>query len=768
MAGLAEQVFAFLFKYRPLLWERGEVVLAGSPFVAIGGAALAAALVLTVLRYRTVRGETRPRDRWAMVGLRVAALALIAWVLAWPVLRVPTVIPQRNYVAVLVDESRSMRVPDEGGETRSAAAIDGFGAGSELYAALEERFLVRRFGFSTRVRSVDGMDQLAWVESRTDLAAALEGARQEMAGLPVSGVVLVTDGADNSEARAEGESESALADELLAFRSAGVPIYTVGLGLETIDPDVEVLRVDVPVRVQQGSTILAEVLVQQHGYAGDRARLDIEDAGRIVASREFDLPGDGQTVPVRLQLTAEERGARRLTFRVQPREGEALAENNQRETLLQVDGTARRILYVEGEPRFELKFLRRAVADDEALELVVLLRSAENKFLRLGVEDPEELAAGFPRTREELFRYDALLLGSVEASFFTADQLRMIGDFVGRRGGGLLVTGGRRAFADGGYRGTPLEDAIPVILESPGEEYFSEVAVSLTPAGRRHPALRIAGGETESAERWTELPHLTARNRVERVKPAAVTLLSGTTASDASQVVLAYHRFGRGLAAAFTVQDSWLWQMHADIPVDDLTHETLWRQLLRWLVSESPGRLNVSVPAEPSGPGEPLEIRAHVEDERFLRVNGASVTARLTSPTGGETEVPLEWKVERDGEYAATVRLPEEGLWRVDVMASVPDGEVVTGSAHALIGESRREYFAAGMRPRLLRRVADETGGRFYTSSDVDRLAEDIRFTESGHTVTEELDLWDMPAVFLALLGLLGGEWVLRRRRGLA
>ena len=190
--------------------------------------------------------------------------------------------------------------------------------------------------------------------------------------------------------------------------------------------------------------------------------------------------------------------------------------------------------------------------------------------------------------------------------------------------------------------------------------------------------------------------------------------------------------------------------------------------MLRWLVSDTPGRVHVRLPSEPVGPGDPLDIRAEVEDERFLRVNGARVTARLTSPTGGETEVPLEWQVERDGEYVATVRPPEEGLWRVEVEATTPEGEILGGFGHVLAGESRREYFAPGMRPNLLRRIADETGGVSYDAGTVDRLGEDIRYTESGHTIIEQLDLWDMPAVFLAVLGLLGGEWVFRRRRGLA
>ena len=126
-----------------------------------------------------------------------------------------------------------------------------------------------------------------------------------------------------------------------------------------------------------------------------------------------------------------------------------------------------KILYLEGEPRFELKFIRQAVEDDKNLQVVTLLRSAKDKFLRLSVDDSVELSTGFPKTREELFTYRGIILGSVEASFFTVDQLRMLADFVGVRGGGLLALGGRRALAEGGYAGTPLADALPVELGPP-------------------------------------------------------------------------------------------------------------------------------------------------------------------------------------------------------------------------------------------------------------------------------------------------------------
>ena len=253
-----------------------------------------------------------------------------------------------------------------------------------------------------------------------------------------------------------------------------------------------------------------------------------------------------------------------------------MTQNNEQEVLIVVEDHIEKVLYFEGEPRHETAFIRRAMQEDQNIRVVSLIRTADNKFLRIDIENPdEELTGGFPTTREELFGYRGLIIGSVEASFFTLDQLRMIADFVSQRGGGLLMLGGRRAFSEGGYAETPVGDVLPIVLEpvDDEEQFFSEVDVEITPAGRTHPITQIAGTIEESENRWGELPPLTIVNRVTQTKPGATTLLTGDRAgSSQSQIVLAYQRYGRGRVLVLPVQDSWMWQMHADVPLEDMTH----------------------------------------------------------------------------------------------------------------------------------------------------------------------------------------------------
>ena len=287
------------------------------------------------------------------------------------------------------------------------------------------------------------------------------------------------------------------------------------------------------------------------------------------------------------------------------------------------------------------------MAGDEALQLVVLQRTDDERYLRLGVDSADELADGFPVTREELFSYRGLVLGSVEASHFTHDQLEMIAEFVERRGGGLLVLGGRAALAEGGWAGTPVEPALPVRLDArPADSlWLDRVKVRPTRAAATHPATRLAG---DSVTPWEALPELTVFNRLGGTRPGAEALLVGDAASLGEQVVLAHQRYGRGRSAVFAVQDAWMWRMHADIPLEDRTHQRLWRQLLRWLVAETPDVLAPDLPATAVAAGEGVELRARVEGPAFVGVSDARVTARVTAPSGAVSRVPMDWSLTRD------------------------------------------------------------------------------------------------------------------------
>jgi uncharacterized membrane protein len=773
---MPDALFEFLFKYPRIAYEAGEIVWGGtwSPGVVLSG--LGAGGVLVAVSYLRTGGSAGR----ALLAVRLAGLAVLGLCLLRPTLVVSTAVPQQNVVAVLVDDSRSMELADVDGRSRGEVARELFATpGSPLRDALEDRFLLRHYRFSAGTERIEDPADLTFRGTRTRIGPALDQVRRDLQALPLAGIVLVTDGGD--------QDPGALEDAILALRSEGVPVHAVGVGNERLEPDVEIERVEMPSSVIRGSTVVADVVVAHRGLDRTVVPVRILEDGRILASEEVELPRGGGSVTARIPVTLEGWGVRSLRVAVPPQAGELMVENNHRDVHVRVRSEPERILYFEGEPRSEVAFLRRALRTDDALRLVVLQRTGEDRYLWLGMEGPEEagdererLADGFPRTRDELFRYRALVLGSVEASYFTPDQLRMIAEFVDRRGGGLLALGGWSALGEGGYAGTALAPVLPVDLEGgpppPPEARVRDVKVGPTQRGETHPVGRLGadgGAAVEGLTGWAGLPPLTSVNRVGPPRPGATVILEGRSPEGGGgpHPILASQRYGAGTASVWAVQDTWTWQMHADIPLEDRTYETFWRQLLRWLVQEVPEPVSLDAVRDRVAPDEPVELVAQVRDSSYLPVNDARVTAVITDPVGGERELALAWSLERDGEYRGSFVPDRPGPYEVRARVERPGSGVLpdSPSVHVEAGVLDLELGSGAMRGDLLRRIAEETGGRFHTlEGAASQLPEAVRYTGSGTVVQEERDLWDAPILFLLLVGLLSAEWLVRRRRGMA
>jgi uncharacterized membrane protein len=758
-----DALFQALFTYRPVVFQQGEFRfdLTGASLFAAGLAAVAAALaVFTYRRVQVTQG--RPRDRVILTALRLAVLGLVLFCLFRPTLIVRAAVNQQNVVAVLLDDSASMQIPDVAGKPRGQYVQDEFGAAtSPLLKSLGDRFLVRVFRFSSAASRVQSAKELSFTGSQTKLSAAFDGVREELAGLPVAGVVLVTDGADTSE--------SSLSQALLGLKAEKLPVFAVGVGGEALARDIQVDRVTVPRTVLKGASLLVDVVVTQSGFSGRTVTVDVEDEGRIVGSEKALLPADGSPATVRIRAVASESGPRLFKFKVAPQDGEVVGQNNTREALVNVRDVRERILYYEGEPRFEMKFIRRAVADDKNLLSVALQRTADNKYMRLDGE-PEEVVGGFPKTRDELFRYRGLILGSVEAGAFSGDQLQMIADFVDRRGGGLLMLGGPRSFGEGGYGGTPVADALPLQIDpktrASDPAPLARLKVSPTRAGEGHAVTQIMPTQAASVARWGELPQVTSVNAALPLKAGATALLTGADQRGRNQIVLASQSFGRGKAIAFTAQDSWEWQMHASIPLEDQTHEQFWRQLMRWMVDGVPDVVDLRM-TDRVEPGEPVQIDARVVDKSFVEKNDATVVAHVTRPGGATMNVPLQWTGERDGQFRGMFVSSEPGAYEVTVDATQGATALGSGTGYVRAAHGEAEYFDPVMHAAPLRRIAEETGGRFYTPDTVANMAEDVRYGGRGVTAVEERELWNMPVILLSLLTLAFAEWGYRRYVGL-
>ncbi len=300
-------------------------------------------------------------------------------------------------------------------------------------------------------------------------------------------------------------------------------------------------------------------------------------------------------------------------------EGEQNARNNSLTRVVNVEAAKPRILYIEGEPVWEFKFIRRAVEEDRSLDLVTMLRTTQNKLYRQGIGNPRELESGFPATVEELFGFQGLILGGVEASYFTSTQQELIRQFVDRRGGGLLFLGGRAGLAEGGYAASGLAELLPVVLPAKKVTFFRDPAtVELTGAGRESLLCRLEEDPERNAARWKKLPYLADFQEPGIPKPGAVVLAEFVVSGRGRFPLLLTENYGAGRTALMATQGTWRWQMQQ--PVEDKAHEMFWQQLLRWLVADTRGRVTAAAPKPMLYDDGRVEIRAKVKDLTYLRI----------------------------------------------------------------------------------------------------------------------------------------------------
>jgi hypothetical protein len=308
-----DALFKFFFELSPVVFSQGEFRFAASTGSYVAAAAVAVAAVLTVLAYRT--GKGRARDRVALAGIRMAILAIILVCMFRPLLVVKAAVAQQNFIGVLLDDSRSMQIADVNGQPRSAFVKNEFGAVDRgLLKALSERFTVRTFRFSTAPSRTTQESDLTFGGSQSRLGAALSGVRQELAGLPVAGLVMVSDGADTADA--------ALGDAILGLKAERLPVFTVGVGNETLSKDIQVGRVVTPKTALKGTTLMVDVVLSQSGFDGQTVTLDVEDEGTLVSTQQVALPDAGAPASVAVRFTVNEAGPRVLRFRVTPQPGE--------------------------------------------------------------------------------------------------------------------------------------------------------------------------------------------------------------------------------------------------------------------------------------------------------------------------------------------------------------------------------------------------------------------------------------------------------------
>lgn len=734
-------------------------------------------LVLPALVWLLYRSTTRPLSpRWKalLITLRSLIAMILLFMLLRPVITTWQVEPQETYLAVLVDDSQSMQITDLEGQQRRLDVITEQLYGDDgILAPLSERYQVRTFAFSDQVRRISDASELSAEGNASGLDQALTQVREQLGGLPLSAVVLISDGADNADA-----------DPLLSAREFGadqVPIFTVGAGQTQIPLDIGITDVSAASTILDNTVFDVQVNLAQQGFAGRPVRLRIMDGETEVAAQSIVLGPDGSSRRYELEVSPERREPILYELQVDELDEEIILQNNRYQFL--VDNSERpplNILYVDGHPRNEFKFIRRAAEGDESLRLASYLQTGPGRFYRQGINTPTELSDGFPASAEELFKYDAVVMGDIGREFFSDAQLTLLQDFVAERGGGVLMAG----MLDDALADSVLGDILPVtpvrsetlpaFLQGGlrrGNHATGELfAPRLTSAGEFSPLLRLDSDDAVNRRLWSELPALQGIYVTGRPKPGASVLLEHPSLQYQNQAVplMATQRYGSGRSMALTTASTWRWQML--MSSEDDSHQRIWRQSLRWLAQDAPARVSISFDRQFYNAGDEVVVSATVLDAEYEPDNNALLYLQRTDPLGDVSDVAMTWDIDDNGVYRSRFNADAEGIHRVlvDVASAAGTGIETEKQAAFVVTPSLREYNNAGLDSAMLSRIADASGGRYYDLPQIRQLVNDIEHVPGAFSREVQEDLWDLPFLLALLIVLMSLDWMARRYRGLS
>ena len=734
--------------------------------------AFGAALLLGWLAYARVPVKLTTGKRLGLSALRALTLTLLILILLRPIVMVPPAAANNSLLPILVDVSRSMRLKDL--STSLGAGDDGpsrieraQAMVKDLQAHLGKEYRLELLAFGDALTAVTDIDRLAATARRSDLSGAIADLAERHRHDRLAGVIVLSDGGDTASQEA-GEG-----------RVIGAPVMTVGIGSADPPRDREIVNLTAGEPLLPGASIDVSVSATSSGYGTDPVEFRVSANGRPIEVRRMTPTADGAPVHAVFTVSPEPDVATVYTVQIPEAAGEVAVENNSRSVLVPPQTGKRRLLVVEGAPGYEHTFLKRALSDDPGLEVDAVVRKGHNDDGRdtfYVQADPSRMAAlssGYPFKRSELFAYDGVIFGNIEADFFTREQLELTSDFIAERGGGLLVLGAR-SFARQGLAGTALEQALPVDLTDRGSSVALASAQmsavepntpALTVDGVMHPATRLAVTPEENRQRWAALPALASVANVGGSRPGAQILAVALTAGGTPQPLIAAQRYGQGRSVAFAGEASWRWRMMR--PATDTSYETIWRQLARWVTAGAQGPVTIGA-ISPAVAGITDRISVVVRDADFKPVANAEVAIETTAPNGEKRRMPAALSSPQDGRYAVAMRFDQPGVYKIAAVATRGGTRIGAASRPVLVGGVDLEMTQPRLNEAVLRRLAAETSGRYLRADQVSGLPALLRESRAEAGTPEMRDLWHNGWSLLAIVGLLASEWVARRRVGLA
>jgi uncharacterized membrane protein len=786
----------------------GTVTIPMSDWVWAAGAAVVIVVALLTWTYRHVPG----RDGWHRIAfaLKLLGVLLLALCLIEPLHSSRRAKSGANLFLVAADNSAGMNIRDRGSDqTRGQILQDALqrGRGSWL-AGLNQDFQVRSYLFDTRLHRTTDFADLAFDGKATSIGGALHTIAERYRGRPLAGVLLLTDGAATD------------AGDLPTDWSGMAPVYPVVIGQSQTEKDIALSNVTVSQTAFEDAPVTIQADVEASGFAGRTVAIDLTDPnGSRVERQQWAVRQSEDKQTLRFRLRPHKTGV--LFYRLRaaelesdqplqgtPAQAEATMANNARTVVVDRGRGPYRVLYVSGRPNWEYKFLQRAIAEDSQVQLVGLIRVAkrEPKFdwrghagessnplyrgfdtkdqetaeeydqpvlVRLNTRDQDELRDGFPKTAEELYDYQAVILDDIEADFFTQDQMELLRRFVLERGGSFLMLGGKDSFQQGKFDRTPIAALLPMYLdspESPAAPSSVDLRMNLTREGWLQPWVRLRDNEQDERLRLSEMPSFRVFNRTGSPKAGARVLVAVGGDTARPSVLLTVQRLGNGQSAAITLGDVWRWGMLRPEQHDDM--DKFWRQTLRWMVADVPDRISIQVAERTDQAGQTALLQVRARNKAFQPLDGVRVTIDIHAPGEEVLHLPAE-PVLSDSGLFQTVYMPRVSGGYL-ASAAVTDAQgVVQGQAQVgwAADPDAREFASIKANRPLMEKVARATGGRVVELNELDAFARSLPSREAPISDVWVRPLWDLPgvlpAVFVLSLLCFVAEWTIRRWKGL-
>jgi hypothetical protein len=726
----------------------------GLPLVALAGVGI----------YRRQRRNLASSPRRLVVALtacRVAVLGLLVAVLAGPFVRLDAVQDHRPVFALLFDRSRSMDLPAgdaHPGRSRAELAHAAFTTGrSDLVVPAAERFDVKAFTFARDVTPV-GIDAVpdpgppGGPSSR--IGDAVAHVLKEAAGRPVAGIVVFTDG--------ESTGGLSLAEVALACKAARVPVFGVPTGPVGRARDVSVVDISTSGQCAVGDTARVGVALESHGFDGTLAKVTVRDGNKVLDTKELALRSTEQQ-HVELSFAAGDPGPRYLVAEVAPLPDEAFPTNNTDVALLRVTDEKLKVLYVDGLPRWDFRFLKNAMRRDTGLT------GRDGKFVDIVLEaewrrlPTETQGRALPRALDELAAYHTVVLGDASPRLLTPGFLALLGQAVREKGVGLVAQVGPQAMPHAFDR--TLRDLLPVQMEDAPGVYAAPAKpfrLELAPDGALHEAMQFYDDPARNQAAWAELLPFQWCAAAVRPTPAATVLAVNPTVTNSfgELPLIAWHQAGRGRVLFVGTDSTWLWRQNAG----DRLFYKFWGQAIRFVGRPDDAGKKSWLEVKPvrATPGDDvtIELKAYAADGSPMQQPTATIAV---SRAGAAATVSLAADPDQPGRYAGRFRVQAAGDYRfayglVETRFHVP--------------ADLKEMRSPNVNRPALKQLADATGGDLVELSDP-RWAKHIVAQLKGEAKQvrrppEDQSLWDNWLVLGVLVAVYSLDVALRRFGGLA